>query len=253
MASPVWAFALALGLAVVHLYARTVCQLRTVPRSLWLSAAGGVSVAYVFVHLLPEVASRQSRVLSEGQPPGVMVTYAREQLLFVAVLVGFVLFYGLERAVRCSAGTPGSDDVAGGAQSRTTAGVFWLHVSSFALFNALIGYLLLHREETGLGSLLLFGTAMGLHFVVNDQGLYEHHRDAYAHRGRWLLAGAILAGFAVGYATEIPHTYVSFLLAFLAGGVVLNVIKEELPAERESRFWAFSAGVGVYTVILLLV
>jgi hypothetical protein len=42
------------------------------------------------------------------------------------------------------------------------------------------------------------------------------------------------------------------LFAFLAGGIVLNVIKEELPEERESRFPAFVVGTGGYAVLLLL-
>ena len=31
------------------------------------------------------------------------------------------------------------------------------------------------------------------------------------------------------------------LQAILAGAVLLNVLKEELPSERESRYWAFLA------------
>ena len=41
------------------------------------------------------------------------------------------------------------------------------------------------------------------------------------------------------------------LTAFLAGGVVMNVLKEELPEERESRFWAFALGTALYTMLLL--
>lgn len=41
------------------------------------------------------------------------------------------------------------------------------------------------------------------------------------------------------------------LIAFLAGGVVLNVLKEELPEERESRFWAFAIGTALYAALLL--
>jgi len=36
------------------------------------------------------------------------------------------------------------------------------------------------------------------------------------------------------------------LLAFLAGGVILNVLKEELPEERDRRFWAFLVGAAAY-------
>lgn len=40
-------------------------------------------------------------------------------------------------------------------------------------------------------------------------------------------------------------------VAFLSGGVILNVLKEELPEERASRFWAFALGGVAYAVILL--
>jgi hypothetical protein len=46
---------------------------------------------------------------------------------------------------------------------------------------------------------------------------------------------------------------VSLLLAFVAGGIVLNVLKEELPRERESRFWAFAFGAAFYSVLLLAI
>ena len=47
-------------------------------------------------------------------------------------------------------------------------------------------------------------------------------------------------------------SWIAAALALLAGSVVLNVIKDELPDERESRFWAFAAGTGGYAVLLLI-
>ena len=44
----------------------------------------------------------------------------------------------------------------------------------------------------------------------------------------------------------------SSIRTFLAGGVILNVLKEELPEEKKSRFLPFAFGAGVYTVLLLL-
>jgi hypothetical protein len=41
------------------------------------------------------------------------------------------------------------------------------------------------------------------------------------------------------------------LFAFLGGVVILNVIKEELPQEQESLFWAFALGAALYTALLL--
>ena len=31
----------------------------------------------------------------------------------------------------------------------------------------------------------------------------------------------------------------------------MNVLEEELPKERESRFWAFAVGVALYAALLL--
>ena len=44
---------------------------------------------------------------------------------------------------------------------------------------------------------------------------------------------------------------IAVLTAFLGGGVVLNVLKDEVPSERESRFWAFLSGAGGYAILLL--
>lgn len=231
----------AVGLAAVHLFAGRVGDLEMIPRSEWLSLAGGVSVSYVFVHVLPEIQVASRTV--EGSAPFPWL----EHHVYLLALVGFGSFYGLEQFVRAT----GESDRESRAPGPNEAGVFWLHVGSFAPYNALIGYLLVHRESHGVESLLLYAVAMALHFVVNDYGLREHHGRAYHDRGRWLLAAAVLGGVGIGLLTEVSELLVSALFAFLAGGVILNVIKEELPSERRSRFRAFAAGAGGYAAVLL--
>jgi hypothetical protein len=39
----------------------------------------------------------------------------------------------------------------------------------------------------------------------------------------------------------------------MAGGVILNVLKEELPEERQSKFWAFALGAAIYAALLVAV
>ncbi len=230
-------------LVLVHLFSGKLRFLDGTPRSIWLSIAGGVSVAYVFVHLLPELGEAQETVV-EAVGDGLIFL---ESHVYLIALLGLAVFYGLERAANSSRERmrkAGEGDV-------TSTGVFWLHVSSFALYNAIIGYLLLHREAPGLEGLLFFSVAMALHFVVNDHGLREHHKGAYHRVGRWVLAAAIVAGWMLGLFTEISEVVLAVLIAFLAGGVVLNVLKEELPEERESRFWVFALGATLYAALLL--
>ncbi|MDP9354239.1 MAG: hypothetical protein M3R02_02980 [Chloroflexota bacterium] len=232
------------ALMLVHLVAAKLRFLEGTPRSVWLSLAGGVSVAYVFVHLLPDLAEGQVAVaeaLGEG------LTFL-EHHIYLLALVGLALFYGLDRAALSSR----RQRRAQAREDRTSEGVFWLHIASFGVYNALIGYVLHQRAEEGRSQVLaLFAVAMGLHFVVNDFGLREHHKAAYGRIGRWVLVAALLLGWVVGLAGEISEATLAVILAFLAGGIILNVLKEELPEERESRYWAFLLGAGAYAVLLL--
>lgn len=234
---------LAVGLVSVHLFSSNLRFLHVVPRSRWLSFGSGVSVAYVFVHVLPDLSAAQETLSRSWGEAGVFL----EHHVYLVALVGLAAFYGLERTAKVSRRRnreAGQGDV-------TDAGVFWLHMLSFALYNALIGYLLLHREESGFASLLLYAVAMALHFVVNDYGLREHHKKPYDQMGRWILSAAVIAGWVIGSRTHISPAAIAVLFAFLAGGIMLNVLKEELPEDRESCFWAFLSGTASYATLLL--
>ncbi len=224
-----------LGWAAIHVFSARWLQLESVPRSIWLSMAGGVSVAYVFIHLLPEIAAAQA-VLRQQDALRWLSHHA-----YLVALVGLCTFYGLDQLARRTRRAPEAE--------RRPA--FWLHVGSFAIYNGLVAYLLLHREETGILPLAYYAVALGLHFVVTDHGLREHHREQYQTHGRWVLAGALLVGWAISTAVAVPESWLVVIFAFLAGGVVLNVLKEELPEDRQSRFWAFMVGAGVYAVLLV--
>jgi hypothetical protein len=230
------AVALSVVLAAVHVVVARFCITEGGPRTRFLSVAGGVSVAYVFVHILPELQAGATTL--EEQTAVVSAVFERH--IYLVALLGFVVFYGLERFVQHEGAGVNPDEA---------VAVFWLHVGSFAAYNALVGYLLVHREEPGVVSLLVFATAMALHFLVNDVGL-QHHREPYASRGRWVLAGGVLAGTAVGVLVDVGDVLLAALFAFLAGGIVLNTIKEELPEERDSHFWSFALGAAAYSAVL---
>lgn len=233
----------ALLLAAAHLLAGRLGFLDVVPRSRWLSFAGGISVAYVFVHLLPELSEAQRALAPEATGP---ISFL-EQHAYLLALVGLTVFYGLERSSR-RARAQGR----GGEPQGAGLPAAWVSIGTYAGYNGVIGYLLVHRDVAGPVGLGLFALAMGVHFIVNDQGLRRQHGDFYHRVGRWLCAGGVLLGCGIGLLTELPEPALALLIAFLAGGVVLNVLKEELPTERESRFTPFVLGAASYTALLLL-
>lgn len=230
----------AVTLVIIHMLAGRLHSEGDGARSRWLSAAGGVSVAYVFIHLLPELA-RGQQVLEASESS--LLGYI-EHHAYLLALIGLACFYGLERLVK-------SHRRHLPEHAPSHGGMFWLHIAAFAFYNGLIGYLLVHREPGNSGDLLTFAVAMALHLLVNDFALQNHHNHLYVHRGRWMLAAAVLAGWGLGQARAIPDLAVSAAVAFIAGAIVLNVLKEELPEERNSRFSFFLLGAVGYSVLLL--
>lgn len=218
--------------AAVHLIAPRLRFLSVIPRSRWLSAAGGISVAYVFLHLLPEIAGGREHLEDRLD---------LERAIWLLALAGLTVFYGLERRVRALKRRHGD-----------ARPVFWLHMASFGVYNLLIGYLTVHREDSGLTALIFYAVAIALHFLTNDFGLRHDHAEVYDRQGRFVLAGAVLAGALLGLLVELSEPAIVAAIAFLGGSIVLNVLKEELPEERESRFGAFLAGAGGYAVLLIL-
>lgn len=158
-------------LALIHVFATKIRALDIVPRSRWLSGASGISVAYVFIHILPDLAEQQ---VTLRKAAGAALEFL-EHPAYLLALLGMVVFYGLR----------------------------------------------------------------------------HDHKMRYRRYGRWLLGAAVIVGWAIGAVTRVHAAVIASLFGFLAGGVILNVLKEELPQERASRFWAFGAGAGAYTVLLL--
>lgn len=229
----------------IHLFAPQLRFIHYVPRSRWLSCAGGIAIAYVFAHLLPELAASQ---LALGGL-SVVARWRLDEAIYLVALVGLIVFYGLEslavHSKRVQQAALGDD--------RTSAFVYWLHIGSFALYNLLIGYLLTHREDPSLAGLALYTLAMAGHFIVNDFGLRDKHKDRYERSGRWLLAAAIVGGWLLGRLTEVGGITIGLLFGFLGGGVILNTIKEEVPEQLQSRFLPFLLGAAGYTALLHLI
>lgn len=242
--SPIYSLIAAVLLASVHVFSNALRLLDGVPRNRFLSIAGGMAVAFVILQLLPGLSAGQ-RAIAEAVPAPLGFL---ERHVYILVLLSLLVFYGLERLAKSSR----RGQRIAGRLDATTPAVFWLHILTFAVMNVLIGYLLIRRHET-LQALALFFTAMLLKFVVNDHGLHEDHKTAYDRVGRWILAGAVLLGWLVGFGFDPPAVTPAMLQAILAGAVLLNVFKEELPEERQGRLWAFALGALGYAVLLLAV
>lgn len=197
-----------------------------------------MAAAYVFVHLMPELAGAREAFASARSD---LLRYEGMAIYFVA-LVGFLLFYALEHMRRRFQNTEAS-----GEADRA----FRLRVGGFVAYVGLMGYLLVHNLEEGSVSTMFFAIAIAFHLLTVDHDLREEHGEAYQRFGRFLLAGAALIGWGIGLSAELPLPATAVLLAFVSGAVIMNSAVMELPADKDGRLLPFLAGGGVYGLILL--
>lgn len=226
-----WVLALAAAVAATPFLAQRLRGLSYAPRHAWLSFAGGVPLAFVFLELLPALAEGAEEATERG---------LAHDLPYLVALAGFALFYGMERAARKVPDTPEG-------RERATFAVMTI---VYALLNTVAAYLLVAEERAWPG-LLLFALALALKLFVADRALFERHQQAYDRVGRWVLLASFLAGAALGHITELPEIGMRSLQAALAGAIILVVVKEELPSEREARWRAFLAGVATFAALFL--
>lgn len=211
----------------------------------WVSAAAGVSVAYVFVDVLPELAAQNASL--NASAAGSAGFYA-EQRIYVLALLSFVVMYGLEHLVLSQRrGRHGGE----GGEGRKADAIYWLHLAGFAAYSALIGYLLVERAERGDVALAVYVAAMGVHFIVVNHSLTEEHGDVYRRHGHWMLAASVLLGWGLASAIELSDLAFARMFALLAGGVVITSLRAELPNDREGLFWPFCLAAVVFAAVLL--
>ncbi|MGB3160152.1 hypothetical protein [Carnobacterium sp.] len=234
-----------MGFTLIHYSSKYMRFADKAPRSKFLSFSGGVAVSYVFVDLLPKLNDYQLILLDRLENS---IWRHIENHIYIIALVGLVLFYTLERLAKSS-----KNNLQLKEKTKADASVFWIHMSAFFIYNAIIGYLLVKEQFDNSYGIFFYFIALSVHFITNDWSLRRDHIKVYDQYARYLLAIAPIFGWLVGVLTEVNEFVLSILQAFIIGGIILNALKEELPEEKESSLTSFLLGVIGYTLLLLLI
>lgn len=194
-----------------------------------MSFFAGMSLAYVFVRLLPEIETAKGALrLPEYLPSG-------PYLVSLAALGGCTLFFAIGRL----------------AEGDRLHRHDWARLLIFAAYVALVSYSRITEIEHGEVPALLFAIAMGTHFIALDHALGRDLGLLYHRRGRYVLAGASLLGWALGASRAVGPPVMLLLFGIVAGAVIANTLIKELPDPAEARLGPFVAGAVLYALILL--
>ncbi|WP_333774040.1 hypothetical protein [Streptomyces sp. IBSBF 3136] len=241
--------AIGLPLAFLHVWSPYVHPGRYIDSRYWRAFADGISITYIFLQLLPEITRLADEELHADESyvlrfPGWLGALSAwgEQNPFLPLLLGFTLFYGLERGIE----RPVDHGSSGGAGRPVH---FWVHMVGMSLYKILLGYLM--GQITSVFGLLIFAFAITMHFLVIDFHLLEMHHSAYHRIGRWILTGAFLVGWFLSTQVAIDPPVLAMLVSFVAGGAVLMIIQDEFSESVDNSYAAFLIAVLLYGSLLL--
>lgn len=204
-----------------------------------LSFAAGVAIAYVFVHLLPELSRASDVFVKTSRYSSILLASYH---VYIAAMIGFMLFFGLDYMAKRSL-----KDVS----QNTKPTIFSTHIIGFAVYVWLVTYLMIRGISEEPISITLYAIAMGLHFCSIDHELYREHATIYTRYGKYILAIAALLGWAIGFFIELPKPIIITLLGVISGGIITNSMVAELPRNQTGKFIPFLFGGIFYSVLLL--
>ncbi len=213
-----------LVLAFIHLFANRPKVLGWIWRGQFLSFSSGVSLAYVFVDLLPALEKGEP-VLKRTLDP--LIPYLDLHTYLIALL-GILFYYGVE-------------------SQRSPKEHRWLPISGYLLFNFFVGASLSDSSNPEIQPLTLFTIAIGLHYFIRDH-------LSHISKDRSVLGSLIFmlfAGYFTGYFAKVPDPVTSIGISFVAGGILLNIFQYELPKQEKKGYIWFVCGALLYTALLL--
>lgn len=207
----------------------------------FISFAGGVAVSYVFLHMLPNLVE-YNKPIGHFLLSNQWLTPFTELLIYIFALIGFLIYYGFDLLAENYRLKGNSDAL-----------VYELHLIMFCFYNFLITYTMSLRALSSITATVIFTSAMALHFVLTDRKFSRFYPIRFNRTGRFLLIGALSIGWICSVIFDPVNVLVAaFMVAFLAGSILLNVFREELPAAESASYRWFSIGAVMIALILLL-
>lgn len=212
----------------------------------WIAVSAGVAVSYVFVTLLPKLASGHE-VLAASPPSGWLRYIIRHS--YVLALVGFVTFYAAHLARKQLAARYPADTIRFRDAPIAIKAIAVALPAYSLLVGDLIGVYGIERGEP----VILFALVMAIHFIGLDHLFRTAFTRLFDDTLRGISIVALYAGWFTAVAMPLQPEVLTLGSSFLAGGIILVTTVSELPHVRTWRqFESFVAGAAVVAALLLM-
>ncbi|MCH9611546.1 MAG: hypothetical protein S4CHLAM102_00160 [Chlamydiia bacterium] len=207
-----------------------------------LTFLNGVSVSYVFMEILPHLCRTQTELNQRFAPNSERLNTQ----VFGVALVGFMFYFGIQTwSARNRLEKPAS-------LVWVELVPFFLVLFGYSLVNFGAGYTVVFVTDPDIQPLYLYVLVISAHILLNDHSMTVTFGRLHALIGKWVLAGAVVAGWIFGHFFHLPMILTGLILAFIGGAIILNVLRDDLPKELYSRYSDFVLGAAFNAFIALV-
>ena len=128
----------------------------------------------------------------------------------------------------------------------------WLHGTAFFVYALLAGDPLASMSDARTLAIVVTACALILHLLGVNHQLRSWDAQSFGRHFRWWFPAAATLGRSVGDLFNVPIELVMVVTGLLAGGLITNVMVEELPAGDKAKLAPFVGGVVLSISVTLL-
>ena len=192
-----------------------------------ISFSAGVAVTYIILELLPTLSIAAEEI---------------HENLFVIVLLGILSFHIMEKYFYKHS-----------IKNKLRKQLKELHSIGFFVYHFIVGIILAESVNRDLTEGTLFFIILLFHNAVSGTSLSEIHAMV-TEKGfvKTILASSTFLGVLLNVLYPIPSKIYFVLLAYLVGIILYTVFRESIPSGKEGSPTYFTAGVLIFTILILL-
>ena len=185
------------------------------------NAGAGIAMAYVFLDIFPHLASKHDalqRASTSGFP-----SFLTNHVYLIA-LMSFTIYLGLAKF-----GDRRSNEMQAGNLTPLTNPYSVFRVLALCVYCTVIGYLIADQPDHRREPVVIFTLAMVIHMAGLGYTIRSSIADVDDRHLRTIFAGAVVVGWIVGVAIDVPYYIVALMFSFASGAILAITTIYELP------------------------
>ena len=193
-------------------------------KNMLLSFSAGVSITYMFLHLLPR-------------------TFLGEEIIYIFFLTGFVAIRMIEVHIRKNTSFKNY------LHKETD-----IHAAIIFMYHIFIGIVAFDIISEGILQGVLFFFPILLYSMINSVSTKKIHKSR--KEGIWrkiVLSSSTLIGITISVFIQLPFIVYDALLGFIIGSMLYIILTDSTPKITEDIPKYFVAGILIYTVLIWII